>query len=46
MCPHPSLPDASAEALPAAGPDTYDRKYRGDRLDVGYVVNVMLPHAA
>jgi hypothetical protein len=43
---HPSLPDASAEALPAAGPDTYDRKYRGDRLDLGYVVNVMLPHAA
>jgi hypothetical protein len=45
--PHrPELPDASAEALPSAGPESLDRKLYGDPFDLGYVVNVMVQHAA
>jgi len=40
------LPAASAEALPPARPNTLDRELYGDRFDLGYVVNVMLQHAA
>jgi hypothetical protein len=40
----PELPVASAEALPAAEPFTSD--YLGDRFDLGYVVSVMVSHAA
>jgi len=43
---YPALPDASAEALPPATPDTLAPGYKGDRLDLGYTVNVMLAHAA
>jgi hypothetical protein len=42
----PELPDASAEALPPANPDTLPPDCLGDRFDLGYVVNVMLAHAA
>ncbi len=41
------LPEAaSAEALPPATPSSLKNGYGGDRLDLGYAVNVMLPHAA
>jgi hypothetical protein len=43
---HHELPAASAEALPPAQPATLDRQLYGDRFDLGYVVNVMLQHAA
>jgi hypothetical protein len=41
---HPALPDASAEALPAADPVQHG--CIDDRFDLGYVVHVMLQHAA
>jgi hypothetical protein len=41
---HPSLPAASAEALPHAAP--FKTGYQGDPFDLGYVVNVMTAHAA
>jgi hypothetical protein len=40
----PELPEASAEALPPAGP--FITGYRGDPFDLGYVVTVMLAQAA
>jgi hypothetical protein len=43
---HHELPAASAEALPPAQPGTLDRKLYGDPFDLGYVVNVMVQHAA
>lgn len=42
----PALPAASAEALPPATPTTLQNGYGGDRLDLGYAVNVMPAHAA
>ncbi len=42
----PDLRSASAEALPPADPSTLDRDCRGAPFDLGYVVNVMLAHAA
>jgi hypothetical protein len=43
---HPSLPTASAEALPAARPDVLPPTWTGERLDLGYAVTAMLSHAA
>jgi hypothetical protein len=41
---HPALPHSPAEDLPAVAADTLE--YNGERLDLGYVVNVLLQHAA
>jgi hypothetical protein len=41
----PTLPTASAEALPSA-PTLLEPGYGGEPLDLGYAVNVMLQHAA
>ncbi|HUR14457.1 MAG TPA: DUF222 domain-containing protein [Mycobacteriales bacterium] len=43
---HLPLPRASAEALPAVAPDTLPSRWGGEPMDLGYVVNVMLQHAA
>jgi hypothetical protein len=43
---HPALPHAPADALPLVAADTLPNHWGGERMDLGYVVNVMLQHAA
>jgi hypothetical protein len=43
---HPALPPASAEALPLVAADALPSRWGGEKLDVGYVVNVLLQRAA
>lgn len=41
---HPALLHSPAEDLPVVAADALE--YGGERMDLGYVVNVMLAHAA
>jgi len=43
---HPALPHAPAEALPLVAADTLPSEWGGENMDLGYVVAVMLQHAA
>ncbi len=43
---HLALPHAPAEDLPIVAAGTLPNHYSGDRFDLGYIVNVMLQHAA
>ncbi|HUR15271.1 MAG TPA: DUF222 domain-containing protein [Mycobacteriales bacterium] len=43
---HLPLPRASADALPLVAADALPSQWGGETMDLGYVVNVMLQHAA
>ncbi len=43
---HPTATESSAEDLPDVRPDTLPTPWQGERIDLGYVVNVLLAHAA
>jgi hypothetical protein len=43
---HPALPHAPAEALPLVAAETLPSEWGGESIDLGYVVSVMLQHAA
>ena len=42
----PTLPHVPAETLPPVTTDTLPSKWQGESMDLGYVVNVLLQHAA
>ncbi len=43
---HREAEQSSAEDLPHAQPDTLPSRWKGEGMDLGYVVNVLLQHAA